>query len=263
MVPAASNNTHTPTAPDFNPSLTRASTIASNRALQLSNHLIHSTTNMSASTTPQPAQAATTVGTNIDADVPDIYNHLPALPQNWPEAHPDFLHSQPPVEPDLTKGFSVFTAGSIEMGRAIKWQTRLVDVLRPLPVTVCNPRRGMWETHKTPEANDNAFQVQVKWELSCLEKVSVICFYFDRETLSPVTLLELGLWAHSKKVVVCCPTGFWKGGNVRIVCERYGIPFAETFSELVPEIVKMLHEKGMDSQWTLPALPVVKPLPKN
>lgn len=36
-----------------------------------------------------------------------------------------------------------------------------------------------------------------------LEQVDVICFFFDVMIKSPVSLLELGLWAGSGKVVVC------------------------------------------------------------
>ena len=47
--------------------------------------------------------------------------------------------------------------------------------------------------------------------------------YFDPKTKSPISLLELGLFAKSGKLVVCCPDGFWKKGNVDIVCQRYKV----------------------------------------
>jgi hypothetical protein len=48
--------------------------------------------------------------------------------------------------------------------------------------------------------------------------------YFSPETKSPISLLELGLHAESSRMVVCCPPGFWRKGNVDIVCTRYNIP---------------------------------------
>jgi hypothetical protein len=48
--------------------------------------------------------------------------------------------------------------------------------------------------------------------------------YFAPATKAPITLLELGLAAGSGKLVVCCPEGFWRKGNVEVVCARYDIP---------------------------------------
>jgi hypothetical protein len=54
--------------------------------------------------------------------------------------------------------------------------------------------------------------------------------------MSPVTLLEMGLHARSKKLVVCCPDGFWRKGNVDIVCERYGIQQVENLTQIIEHI---------------------------
>ncbi|KAF2134212.1 hypothetical protein P153DRAFT_307193 [Dothidotthia symphoricarpi CBS 119687] len=190
----------------------------------------------------KPAPKSTTV--DIDGDIEDTLNQLPPLPTPLPKAHPDFIHCVPPQAPTYRK-YSVFTAGSIEMGAAVQWQKHMAKFLSPLPVTVNNPRRGHWDPATTKEAKNEAFRHQVEWELSALEKATVICFFFDVNTKSPVTMLELGLWAHSGKVVVCCSKDFWRAGNIHIVCERYGIPFVESFEALVPAIKDMLVEKGM------------------
>jgi len=47
--------------------------------------------------------------------------------------------------------------------------------------------------------------------------------HFSPETKSPISLLELGLYANSDKLIVSCPAGYWRKGNVDIICERYGI----------------------------------------
>ncbi|KAI8935897.1 hypothetical protein NX059_012565 [Plenodomus lindquistii] len=181
---------------------------------------------------------------DIDQEVEDIYKQLPALPSPLPKPHREFVHCKPPEAPTYRK-FSVFTAGSIEMGKAVQWQSQMATMLSLLPITVNNPRRGHWNPNVTPEAKDKAFRQQVEWELGALEQADVICFFFDVNTLSPVTLLELGIWAASDKVVVCCDPKYWRSGNVHIVCDRYNIPVVNTFAELVPAIEKMLVEKGM------------------
>ena len=73
----------------------------------------------------------------------------------------------------------------------------------------------------------------------------LIAMYFDPhpEKLSPITLLELGLHAKSGKLLVCCPDGFLRKGNVQIVCDRFWIPIIETreeFAKIVREKAKEL-----------------------
>jgi hypothetical protein len=57
--------------------------------------------------------------------------------------------------------------------------------------------------------------------------------YFDPNTKSPISLLELGLHAKEQKLVVLCPEGFWRKGNVDVVCEYYSINQVDTFDELI------------------------------
>ena len=61
------------------------------------------------------------------------------------------------------------------------------------------------------------------WELDKLKKASIIPMYFQPGTKSPITLLELGLFADSGKLIVCCPDGFWRKGNVDIICREFNI----------------------------------------
>jgi hypothetical protein len=47
-------------------------------------------------------------------------------------------------------------------------------------------------------------------ELSAMEMAHIIIMYFDPNTKSPISLLELGLNAREQKLVVLCPEGYWK-----------------------------------------------------
>jgi Nucleoside 2-deoxyribosyltransferase like len=189
---------------------------------------------------------------NISGEIEDTHSQLPATPEPELRVHPMFRHCMPPEEPEYQE-YSVFLAGSIEMGKAVQWQRLMASYLQDLPISAYNPRRGHWDPKATPEARNKDFRHQVEWELEALTRAKVICFFFDHTTLSPVTMCELGLWADSGKVVVCCDKRFWKSGNVHLVCERYGIPYVETFEELIPLTKAMLREKGMmlDSQGNL------------
>ena len=117
----------------------------------------------------------------------------------------------------------IFLAGSIEMGKAENWQTRVVEALKNHDVTILNPRRTDWDSSWKQTIDDPQFNQQVTWELQALEDATEILMYFDPATKSPISLLELGLFAKTGKLIVCCPEGFWRKGNVDIVCKRYGV----------------------------------------
>jgi hypothetical protein len=118
---------------------------------------------------------------------------------------------------------TIFLAGSIEMGKAEDWQTKIAEDFT-IDVTFFNPRREEWDSSWTQDVENPQFYQQVNWELNALEKSDLIFMYFAPGTQSPISLLELGLFAHTGKMIVCCPEGFWRKGNVDIVCDRYGIP---------------------------------------
>jgi hypothetical protein len=137
----------------------------------------------------------------------------------------------------IENNFSVFLAGSIEMGVAENWQEKIENQLSEIESGfIFNPRRDDWNSNWKQELGNPMFQEQVNWELDALEKASMIVFYFSPETKSPVSMLELGLFAHSKKLIVCCPEGFWRKGNIDIVCNRYGIKQVNSLEELINQI---------------------------
>lgn len=135
---------------------------------------------------------------------------------------------------DSEQKFIIFLAGSIEMGIAEDWQTLIEQNLSSeRDLCILNPRRNDWDTSWKQEKTNAAFSEQVNWELDGLEKADLIVFYFSPQTKSPVSMLELGLFARSGKVLVCCPEGFWRKGNVDIVCERFEIPQVNTLNEMI------------------------------
>ena len=141
------------------------------------------------------------------------------------------FQSPQPIEP--TGAPAVFLAGSIEMGKAIDWQQAVCEHFADKEVTIFNPRRADWDATWRQSADDPRFHAQVTWELDALERCDLILMNLLPGTISPVSLLELGLFAHSGKLHVCCPADFHRAGNVEIVCTRYGIPLYRTLPELL------------------------------
>jgi hypothetical protein len=138
----------------------------------------------------------------------------------------------------------VFLAGSIEMGAAEDWQAAVARGLADVEAVILNPRRDEWDASWVQSIDNPAFRGQVEWELAGLERASLVAMYFAPATRAPVTLLELGLCARGGRLVVGCPEGYWRRGNVEVVCRRYGVPLVPTLAELVNEVRRRLLAPG-------------------
>jgi hypothetical protein len=139
---------------------------------------------------------------------------------------------------------SVFLAGSIEMGTAEDWQTKVQEALKDLDITIYNPRRDDWDSSWVQSKDNEQFRAQVEWELHKLYNADIILMYFSPETKSPISLLELGLFS-KKNMIVVCPEGFWRKGNVDIVCETYDIAQADSIESAI-EMIKTSHSHYMN-----------------
>ena len=119
-------------------------------------------------------------------------------------------------------GRRIFLAGTIDTGDSSDWQNTLIsrlsdDRYQNLNITIYNPRRDK-------EFNVDDQEEQIRWELNHLDKADVILVNILPDSKSPITLMEIGLYANSGKLVVVCPKEFYRYDNVRIVCEKYNIP---------------------------------------
>lgn len=132
----------------------------------------------------------------------------------------------------------VFLAGSIEMGLAEPWQERLVKWFEHKDVVFYNPRRTDWDSSWRQDKTHTEFRKQVEWELDAMELADLVVYYFDPATKAPITLMELGIHASKNptKCIVCCPEGYWRKGNVDIVCEKYGVMVVSNWTDFVDAI---------------------------
>jgi hypothetical protein len=134
---------------------------------------------------------------------------------------------------------SIFLAGSIEMDKAINWQKKCETLLSEKYI-LFNPRRDSWDSSWEQSINNPQFKEQVTWELNALEKADIIIMYFVGNTKSPISLLELGLFAQSGKLKVVVEDEFWRKGNVDIVCERYKIEQYKNLEDLINNLNKKI-----------------------
>ena len=134
----------------------------------------------------------------------------------------------------------VFLAGTIDMGNSENWQEKFIQKLKEQTVGVLfrksyhiyNPRRTDWDASYAQTFENPQFFQQVTWELDAMEKADYIIMNFLPDSKSPITLLELGLFAKSGKLFVICPDEFYRSGNVQIVCNKYNIPLYKSIEEL-------------------------------
>jgi hypothetical protein len=145
-----------------------------------------------------------------------------------------------PIELEDYIKHMVFLAGSIEMDTAENWQERISNKLVTIPdLTILNPRRDQWNSDWQQSITNRNFKEQVDWELDGINNSDTIIFYFDPNTKSPITLMELGIvsgLSTEKNVIICCPDGFWRKGNVDVLVSRMAhvnLIYCKTLDELI------------------------------
>lgn len=126
---------------------------------------------------------------------------------------------------------TIFIGGSIEMGAARDWQAEAITALTDYASVIYNPRRPDWDASWEQSITNPEFNAQVTWEMDAIDRADLVLLHFEPETKSPITLGE-AYWCLATKplrTIVSCPEGFWRRGNVEIMCERAGGRF---FGEL-------------------------------
>ena len=129
---------------------------------------------------------------------------------------------------------SVFLAGTIDDGNSFNWQESLINRCQDLDIVFYNPRRKHWNKDATKED----IEYQIKWEQEHLDTADIIVMCLLDSSKSPISLLELGLYAQSKKLIVFCNPEFYRYTNVQMVCQKYNIPLYNVSLDLMKEIIR-------------------------
>lgn len=138
-----------------------------------------------------------------------------------------------PSEEEIRSGYyvTIFLAGTIDMGNSENWQAALVETFSSSEgrYILYNPRRDTFTS--TPEE----MEYQVNWELDHLEKSQIIIMNILGSSNSPVTLLEMGLFMKSGKLLVACEPDYYRHTNVLLTCARYNVPLYPSLQSLIQE----------------------------
>ena len=96
------------------------------------------------------------------------------------------------------KNVKLFLAGSIT--DCPDWQSEVIERLKNFEgLTIYNPRRKNFPIH-----DPNAAEAQIVWEYNHLREADMISFWFDKGSLGPIVLYELGRWANSNDKKTIC-----------------------------------------------------------
>lgn len=126
------------------------------------------------------------------------------------------------------KGFKVYLAGAIDMGKAVDWQAQVIEALSDVSnLVLFNPRRKQF----TPDTMDE----QIKWELEAMARADLIMMWFPAEALAPIALFETGLYMNSGKLLIGAEQGFYRRRNLELTCRYYDIPLFARLDQLIAE----------------------------
>lgn len=155
-----------------------------------------------------------------------------------------------PEELYTTSDNSVFLAGTIEQGNSVDWQKEVAKQLNITNLTVYNPRRKDWNAKATQSSSDEYFTKQVVWEQKAIELCNYILFNFLPDTVSKISMLELGQALilskyEEKTIIVSCPPEFVGHGNISLMCAMYNIPLYSTIDDAVNHLKVLLTKSTM------------------
>lgn len=131
--------------------------------------------------------------------------------------------------------FTIFLAGNLQS----KWREEVIDLLseQDLDIVVLDPQVDDWDDRIGNEEADNpAFVAQTDWEHMGLIMADVEVFFFDEKSVSPITLVEFGLYK-TKESIIHLTEGYEKAGYLRYVSRRFGLPVVSSVKELAQLIM--------------------------
>lgn len=128
---------------------------------------------------------------------------------------------------------TVFLAGTIDNGDSFNWQEGIINRCQDLDIVFYNPRRKEWMSSTREE-----IEYQIKWEQEHLDNADLIIMCLLDNSKSPISLLELGLYAQSGKIIVFCNPEFYRYDNVRLTCEKYNIPLYKVDLDNMKKIIE-------------------------
>lgn len=135
---------------------------------------------------------------------------------------------------------TIFLAGTIDNGDSENWQEEVIKKFEFNPnIKFYNPRRKEWLSN----ASEEELIYQIQWEQEYLDKADLIIMAIADNSKSPISLLELGLYAKEQKMIVFCNPEFYRYMNVKLTCEKYNIPLEENSIKNITQVINSIFNK--------------------
>ncbi|WP_298900513.1 nucleoside 2-deoxyribosyltransferase domain-containing protein [uncultured Psychroserpens sp.] len=120
-----------------------------------------------------------------------------------------------------------FLAGSIDYNASNPWRESLIKKAKA-SIHFFDPTRRDHDSLSHAE-----MQNHIHWELEALELSDTIVLHFLRTAKSPISLVELGLYARSGKLIVVCPNTFYQRRYIEVLCKKYSIVLCNSLNEVI------------------------------
>lgn len=112
----------------------------------------------------------------------------------------------------------IFLAGSIDLNLKNNWRRKVVETIGNkfdfFDPTITNH----------DQLNDVQMKTHIEWELNALELSDIILLNFLPESKSPISLVELGMYVKTTKLIVVCPDNFYQSRYIKTLCVSYNTP---------------------------------------
>ena len=108
---------------------------------------------------------------------------------------------------------SIFLAGSIDFSSK-NWRQRVVRKLGD-KYLYFDPTNCNYDNLSTQEMENH-----IKWEFEAMQRADIVLLNLLPNSLSPISLVELGLNIHLGKLLVICPKEFYKSVYVHLIDRR-------------------------------------------
>lgn len=129
---------------------------------------------------------------------------------------------------------SLFLAGGIT--GCPDWQSYVINGLVQEDLVLLNPRRVQWDM----SANQEESIAQIAWEHEHLQMADEILFWFPKETLCPITLLEYGKYMMSnKRLIVGTHPEYQRRFDIiaQTQLERPGVIIYDNLDDLIKQAI--------------------------
>lgn len=124
-----------------------------------------------------------------------------------------------------TSGIKIFLAGSIDQPARNNWRELAIAHIQTSWFSASNNQDSI--TIYSPRRSDNEWTVdmeneQAAWDMSMLSMVDYVILHLTGTTISPVSLLELGLFARNPNLYLSIDDSYMRKHVVELYYTYYG-----------------------------------------